>query len=174
MFLPKPTVRYTVIFHYITHSSNIGWISCKKSPYNATIILHAWENIYMPCIARQCYVVVNIWLHKVHHSYGYKVHATFHLCIPENNMCMRQQLVLNHRIVLSNPTKTTLRNWCICFYYYRFNYAIMHFCNRLDARWSHRVWHVWYLGFFILREKKRRAQSTNILHLDYCHVEIDK
>ena len=89
---------------------------------------------------------------------GYKVHATFHLCIPENNMCMRQQLVLNHRIVLSNPTKTTLRNWCICFYYYRFNYAIMHFFNMLDARWSHRVWHVWYLGFFILREKNEEPK----------------
>ena len=67
----------------------------------------------MPHMASQFHVVVSNWLHKVHHLYRYKVHATLHLCIRDRNMCMRQQLVTNRGIVLLNPTKTTLRNWRI-------------------------------------------------------------
>ena len=85
----------------------------------------------MPHIASQFHVVVNIWLHNVHHLYRYKAHATLHLCIRDRNMCMRQQLVTNQVIVLLNPTKTTLRNCRFCFYHFCFNYAMMYFCNIL-------------------------------------------
>ena len=126
-------------------------LRAKHSSYNVKIILHAKENIYMPHMARQFHVVVNNWLHKVHHLYRYKVHATLNLCIRDRNMCMRQQLVTNQGIVLLNPTKTTLRNCRFCFYHFCFNYAMMYFCNILDARWSHRMWHVRYLGCLIWR-----------------------
>ena len=76
-------------------------------------------------------------------------HLYIHAHVRE--MSMRQQRVTNRCIVPLNTTKTTLRNWRICCYHFCFNYAMMYFCNILDARWSHRMWHAGYLGFFILR-----------------------
>ena len=144
----------------------------KHSPYNVKIISHAEENIYMPHIARQCYAVMNNWLYKLHHLCRYKVHATSHLCIRDRNMCIRQQLVTHQDIVLSNPTKTTLRNWRI------FLPFLLKLCNdvllqyfRCKVKSSHVARSILRMSY--LESFKRRAQSTYILHLDYFHEEND-